>query len=106
MVATGRSSGSKYTELHNCGVADVCMVDRGGLQGLPQTIGEVWRQAVTRTCIDLLLRATFRYAARQHWDAIDRAPKPNYTAPSEVAALERFLEFSEAWDGKVPGGTG
>nr|SBP01079.1 Mobile element protein [Nonomuraea gerenzanensis] len=49
-----------------------------------------------------MLRASFRYAARQHWDAIARALKPVYTAPTEAAALERFLEFAEAWGGKYP----
>jgi hypothetical protein len=28
------------------------------------------------------------------------ALKPVYTAPTESAALERFLEFAEAWGGK------
>lgn len=49
-----------------------------------------------------LLRASLRYAARQHWDAIARALKPVYTAPTESAATERFLEFAEAWGGKYP----
>jgi transposase-like protein len=90
------------TELRNRGVADVCMLVCDGLKGLPEAIGEVWPQAVTQTCIVHLLRASFRYAARQDWDAIARALKPVYTAPTESAALERFLEFSEAWGGKYP----
>ena len=50
-----------------------------------------------------LLRALFRYAARQHWDAIAKALKPVYTAPAESAALERFMEFAEIdpeWAGR------
>jgi len=90
------------TELKNRGVADVCMVVCDGLKGLPEAIAEVWPQAVTQTCLVHLLRASFRYAARQHWDAIARALKPVYTAPTEAAATERFLEFSEAWGGKYP----
>ncbi|WP_201761449.1 MULTISPECIES: hypothetical protein [unclassified Nonomuraea] len=42
-------------------------------------------------------RASFRYAARQRWDAIAKALKPVYTAPTEAAALERFHEFAELW---------
>jgi putative transposase len=99
--------GAKYwfqvlTELKNRGVADVCMRVCDGLTGLPETIGEVWPRAVTQTCIIHLLRASFRYAARQHWDAIAKALRPVYTAPTESAALERFLEFCEAWGGKYP----
>jgi transposase-like protein len=90
------------TELRNRGVGDVCMVVCDGLKGLPEAIGEVWPLAVTQTCIIHLLRASFRYAARQHWDAIARALKPVYTAPTESAALERFLEFAEAWGGRYP----
>jgi putative transposase len=90
------------TELRNRGVGDVCMVVCDGLKGLPEAIGEVWPLAVTQTCIVHLLRASFRYAARQHWDAIARALKPVYTASTESAATERFLEFCEAWGGKYP----
>jgi transposase-like protein len=90
------------TELRNRGVGDVCMLVCDGLKGLPEAIGEVWPRAVTQTCVVHLLRASFRYAARQHWDAIARALKPVYTAPTESAALDRFLEFAEAWGGKYP----
>jgi putative transposase len=90
------------TELKNRGVDDVCMVVCDGLKGLPDAIAEVWPLAVTQTCIIHLLRASFRYAARQHWDAIAKALKPVYTAPTESAAVERFLEFCEAWGSKYP----
>lgn len=90
------------TELRNRGVADVCMVVCDGLKGLPDAISEVWPLAVTQTCVIHLLRASFRYAARQHWDAIAKALRPVYTAPTESAALERFLEFSETWGAKYP----
>jgi transposase-like protein len=73
-----------------------------GLKGLPDAIGEVWPLVVTQTCVIHLLRASFRYAAPQHWDAIANALKPVYTAPTESAALKRFREFSEAWGSKYP----
>jgi putative transposase len=99
--------GAKYwmhvlTEIKNRGVADVCMVVCDGLKGLPEAIEAVWPQAVTQTCVVHLLRASFRYAARQHWDAIARALRPVYTAPTEDAALERLVEFEEAWGRKYP----
>ncbi|YCK38276.1 IS256 family transposase [Actinomadura sp. ATCC 39365] len=90
------------TEIKNRGVGDALMVVCDGLKGLPQAIEQVWPQAVVQTCVVHLLRASFRYAARQHWDAIAKALKPVYTAPTEAAALERFLEFAETWGGRYP----
>jgi len=99
--------GAKYwlhvlTELKNRGVADVLMVVCDGLTGLPDAIGTVWPATITQTCIVHLLRNSFRYAGRQHWDAIAKALKPVYTAPTEAAAKERFAEFAEAWGARYP----
>ncbi len=99
------------TEIKNRGVADVLMLVGDGLKGLPQAIEQVWHQAVVQTCVVQtcvvhLLRASFRYAARQHWDAVAKALRPVYTAPTEAAALERFTEFGEAWGGKLGDLTG
>jgi putative transposase len=99
--------GAKYwlqvlTELKNRGVADVCMVVCDGLSGLPDAVAHVWPQALVQTCIVHLLRNSFRYAARQDWDKIAKALKPVYTAPTEAAAMERWLEFAELWGTKYP----
>jgi transposase-like protein len=99
--------GAKYwlqvlTELKNRGVDDVCMVVCDGLKGLPDAIGTVWPQAITQTCIVHLMRASFRYAARQDWDKISKALKAVYTAPTAKAAEDRFLDFQEAWGVKYP----
>ncbi|MFD5518726.1 IS256 family transposase [Streptomyces sp. NPDC127066] len=99
--------GAKYwlqvlTEIKNRGTEDVCMVVCDGLKGLPDGIGAVWPQAITQTCVVHLLRASFRYAARQDWDKISKALKPVYTAPTEEAATEWFLEFQEQWGRKYP----
>ncbi|WP_455908371.1 IS256 family transposase [Streptomyces goshikiensis] len=99
--------GAKYwlqvlTEIKNRGTEDVCMVVCDGLKGLPDAIGAVWPQAITQTCVVHLLRASFRYAARQDWDKISKALKPVYTASTEDAAMERFLEFQEEWGQKYP----
>src|SRR5688572_17758349 len=90
------------TELKNRGVADPCMVVCDGLKGLPDAIGEVWPLAVTQTGVIHLLRASFRYAGRQHWDAIAKALRPVYIAPSEAAARARFDEFADAWGHRYP----
>jgi transposase-like protein len=99
--------GAKYwlhvlTELKNRGVADVLMVVCDGLAGLPDAITTVWPRAITQTCVVHLLRNSFRYAGRQHWDAIAKALRPVYTAPTEAAAKERFGEFAGAWGAKYP----
>jgi transposase-like protein len=99
--------GAKYwlhvlTELKNRGVADVLMVVCDGLTGLPEAITAVWPRTIVQTCIVHLLRNSFRYAGRQHWDAIAKALRPVYTAPTESAALERFLEFTETWGARYP----
>jgi transposase-like protein len=50
-----------------------------------------------------LPRKSFRHAGRQHYDAIAKALRPVYTAPTEQAAKARFGEFTEAWgDPLVP----
>ncbi len=90
------------TELKNRGVADVLMLVCDGLKGLPEAVETVWPRTIVQTCVVHLLRNSFRYAGRQHWDAIARALKPVYTAPTEAAAAERFLEFAEAWGSKYP----
>ncbi|MEW2477353.1 IS256 family transposase [Micromonospora gifhornensis] len=90
------------TELKNRGVADVLMLVCDGLKGLPEAVEAVWPRTIVQTCVVHLLRNSFRYAARQDWDKIAKALKPVYTAPTEDAATERFLEFAEAWGRKYP----
>ncbi|MEH0416013.1 IS256 family transposase [Streptomyces sp. B21-083] len=90
------------SELKNRGVEDVLMLVCDGLKGLPDAVSEVWPRTVVQTCVVHLLRASFRYAARQDWDKITKALKPVYTAPTEDAATTRFLEFAETWGKKYP----
>lgn len=90
------------TELRNRGVADVLMLVCDGLKGLPEAVETVWPRTIVQTCVVHLLRNSFRYAARQDWDKIAKALKPVYTAPTEDAATERFMEFADAWGKKYP----
>ncbi|GGP88415.1 hypothetical protein GCM10010185_72120 [Saccharothrix coeruleofusca] len=99
--------GAKYwlhvlTELRNRGVGDVLMVVCDGLTGLPDAVTTVWPRTIVQTCIVHLLRNSFRYAGRQHWDAIAKALKLVYTAPTEAAAKERFAEFLDSWGARYP----
>jgi putative transposase len=101
------SEGAKYwlqvlTEIKNRGARDVLMLVCDGLGGLPDAVNTVWPDTIVQTCVVHLLRNSFRYAARQDWDKIAKALKPVYTAPTEDAATERFLEFTEAWGTKYP----
>jgi putative transposase len=103
----GDGEGAKYwlrvlSEIKNCGVADVCMVVCGGLKGLPEAIETVWPAAITQTCVVHLLRNSFRYASKKDWSAIAKDLKPVYTAPSEQAAEEAFLAFTEKWEQRYP----
>lgn len=93
---------SVLTEIKNRGVEDVCITVCDGLKGLPEAINTVWDLAVVQTCIVHLIRNTFRYAARQYWDEMSRDLRPVYTAPSEAAAKERFVEFSAKWGRQYP----
>jgi putative transposase len=103
----GGGEGAKYwlgvlTEIKNRGVEDVCIAVCDGLKGLPEAITTVWEQATVQTCVIHLIRNTFRYAPRQHWDELSRDLKPVYTAPTEAAARERFADFEAKWATKYP----
>ncbi len=73
-----------------------------GLKGLPDAVEMVWPRTIVQTCIVHLIRNSIRYVARQDWDKAAKDLKPVYTAPSEAAAAERFLEFSEKRGSKYP----
>jgi putative transposase len=103
----GDGEGAKYwmrvlSEIKNRGTADVCLVVCDGLKGLPEAIATVWPQAITQACIVHLLRNSFRYASKKHWSEIAKDLKPIYTAPSETAALEAFMTFTDKWGNRYP----
>lgn len=99
--------GAKYwaqvlTEIRNRGVADMCMLICDGLTGLPEAVNSVYPTTIVQTCIIHLIRASLRYASRADWPILAKALKPIYTAPTEDAALTRFVEFSDTWGSKYP----
>jgi transposase-like protein len=91
-----------FTELKNRGVADVLIAVCDGLKGLPEAITTTWEHTIVQQCIVHLIRGSFRYAGRQHRDAIIKSLKPVYTAPSEAAAKDRFAEFAAEWGQRYP----
>lgn len=91
-----------FAELKNRGVTDVLIAVCDGLKGLPEAITTTWEHTIVQQCVIHLIRNSFRYAGRQHRDAIVRGLKPIYTAPSEQAAKDRFDEFAKQWQDKYP----
>ncbi|AOS94854.1 hypothetical protein AN480_27645 (plasmid) [Mycobacterium intracellulare subsp. chimaera] len=90
------------TEIKNRGTGDVCIVVCDGLKGLPEAVNTVWDRAIIQTCVIHLLRNTFRYASRKYCDQIAKDIRPVYTAATEAAAKERFVEFTAKWGGQYP----
>jgi putative transposase len=91
------------TELKNRGVNDVLMVVCDGLTGLPEAINNVWPQTVTQTCVVHLLRNSFRYAGRQHWDALAKALRPIYTAAHRGRRAGTVLRVQRRLGHPLPG---
>ena len=101
------SEGAKFwlavlTEIKNRGVDDVCIVVCDGLKGLPDAITTTWSFAQVQTCILHLIRNTFRYAGRQHWDELARDLRPVYTAVNAEMAARRVEEFADKWGARYP----
>nr|WP_255673112.1 IS256 family transposase [Glycomyces amatae] len=89
-------------ELRNRGVEDVLVVCCDGLKGLPESIGEIWPQALVQLCVVHLVRASLKYAAKRHWGPISKALRAVYTAPTVEAVERQFGEFKTAWGGQYP----
>jgi putative transposase len=104
---TAGGEGAKFwqqvlTEIKNRGVEDVLILVCDGLKGLPASVNAVWPHTTVQTCVVHLLRNSFRYVPRQHWDKLSKDLKPVYTAATEAAAAARFEEFDEAWGHRYP----
>jgi putative transposase len=93
---------SVFTEIKNRGVKDVCIAVCDGLKGLPEAITTTWELATVQACVIHLIRNTFRFASRAYWQEMSRDLRPVYTAPSEAAARERFMEFDAKWGKQYP----
>jgi putative transposase len=93
---------SVFTEIKNRGVRDVCIAVCDGLKGLPEAITTTWELATVQACVIHLIRNTFRFASRKYWQEMSRDLRPVYTAPSETAARERFMEFDAKWGKQYP----
>jgi putative transposase len=90
------------TEIKNRGVDDVCIAVCDGLKGLPEAISTTWELVAVQTCVIHLIRNTFRYAARQHWDAMAKDLRPIYTAVNAEQAASRLEDFAATWGDVCP----
>ena len=49
-----------------------------------------------------LIRNSFRYLPRQHWDARRRDLRPIYTAPTVAVAAAALDHLTEVWESRYP----
>ncbi|MBW8706941.1 hypothetical protein MBT84_45655 [Streptomyces sp. MBT84] len=82
------------SELRNRGVEDVCIVACDGLKGLPDAVTATWPKATVQTCVIHLIRASLRFASKQHHAKLVTGLKAIYTAPTEQAAEQALADFA------------
>lgn len=90
------------TDLRNRGVGDVFFLVCDGLKGLPDVVGEVWSSTIVQACTVHLIRNSFRYVPRQHWDSLKRDLRPIYTAPTAAAAETALDHLDGQWGRRYP----
>jgi transposase-like protein len=90
------------TELRNRGVADVFFLVCDGLKGLPDSVNAVWPSTIVQTCLIHLIRNSFRFASRKHWDGLSRDVKPIYTAVHAEAAAVALDDLDAKWGARYP----
>ncbi|MFI9724678.1 IS256 family transposase [Streptomyces sp. NPDC052396] len=82
------------SELRNRGVEDVCIVACDGLKGLPEAVTATWPKATVQTCVIHLIRASLRFASKQHHARLVTELKDIYTASTEQAAEQALADFA------------
>ncbi|MFJ2915385.1 IS256 family transposase [Streptomyces sp. NPDC087228] len=82
------------SELRNRGVEDVCIVACDGLKGLPDAVTATWPKATVQTCVIHLIRASLRFASKQHHAKLVTELKAICTAPTEQAAGQALADFA------------
>lgn len=90
------------TELRNRGVEDVLIAAVDGLKGFPDAIAAVYPRCVVQLCIVHMVRNSLRYVSWKHRQAVARALRTIYTAPSVQAAEQALEAFCATWDPVAP----
>jgi putative transposase len=107
-IWVAENEGAKFwqnvlSELVNRGVQDVLIVCCDGLKGLPDSINNVWPQAIVQTCVVHLIRASMRFVTLADRKAVAKSLKPIYTAVNEAAAKAAFDDLKHNWGPKYTG---
>ena len=90
------------TDLRNRGVTDTFFLVCDGLRGLPEVVGQVWPATIVQACVVHLIRNSFRYVPRQHWDGLRRDLTLIYTAPTAAAAQDALAALEDRWGSHYP----
>ncbi|SCF90115.1 Transposase, Mutator family [Streptomyces sp. Ncost-T10-10d] len=75
-------------------VRDVCIVACDGLKGLPDAVTATWPKATVQACVIHLIRASLRFASKQHHAKPVAELKAICTAPTEQAAEQALADFA------------
>jgi putative transposase len=62
----------------------------------------VFPLATVQSCVIHLIRGTFRYASKRHWEALAKDLRPIYTVPTVEAAWAAFEALEENWGARYP----
>ena len=105
----GRGSGesaslwvSAFSELKSRGVKDVFFVVSDALNGIGGAVGACFPQATLQTCVVHLIRGSLRYVTAKDREAVARAMRPVYQAPTVSGAQAALEEFLGEWGSRYP----
>lgn len=71
--------------------------------GLPEAINMIWELSVLQTYVIHVIRKTFRFAPRQHWDEMARDLRPVCTAPDGSCGKGTVRRFLHQMGNQVSG---
>jgi len=98
-----------FTELRARGCEDILIAVTDGLKGMPEALDAAYPQTTLQTCIVHLIRHSLEFASYRDREALAKALKTIYGAPTEEAALaardafeasalgQRFPTVTAAW---------
>ena len=85
-----------FADLQARGCQDILIAVTDGLKGMPEALAAVFPATTLQTCIVHLIRHSFEYAGARERQALAKALRPIYTAPSADAAWDALEEFERS----------
>jgi putative transposase len=82
-----------FTELRARGCEDILIAVTDGLKGMPEALETAYPQTTLQTCIVHLIRHSLEFASYRDREALAKALKMIYGAPTEEAALAALEAF-------------